>query len=161
MQILNLDLQRKKYDFFFFFQAEDGIRDYKVTGVQTCALPISAPTARMVACGGLITAVKSLMPYMPRLDTADVPPWYSSGLSLRARARAAKSFISAEITETGFVSAFRMIGVISPPGIATATPISECLCLSMPASVQLTLALGIRCSASANALMTKSLTESL
>src|SRR6266850_2829717 len=33
--------------FFFFFQAEDGIRDYKVTGVQTCALPISgrAPAA--------------------------------------------------------------------------------------------------------------------
>src|SRR6266446_9209118 len=28
------------YLFFFFFQAEDGIRDYKVTGVQTCALPI-------------------------------------------------------------------------------------------------------------------------
>src|SRR2546426_7877443 len=29
---------------FFFFQAEDGIRDYKVTGVQTCALPISPIT---------------------------------------------------------------------------------------------------------------------
>src|SRR5256885_9854362 len=29
--------------FVFFFQAEDGIRDYKVTGVQTCALPISQP----------------------------------------------------------------------------------------------------------------------
>src|SRR5256885_10638651 len=28
---------------FFFFQAEDGIRDYKVTGVQTCALPILDP----------------------------------------------------------------------------------------------------------------------
>src|SRR5256885_8648877 len=28
----------------FFFQAEDGIRDYKVTGVQTCALPICADT---------------------------------------------------------------------------------------------------------------------
>src|SRR5207247_8471662 len=27
--------------FFFFFQAEDGIRDPLVTGVQTCALPIS------------------------------------------------------------------------------------------------------------------------
>src|SRR5215204_7389167 len=27
---------------FFFFQAEDGIRDHCVTGVQTCALPISA-----------------------------------------------------------------------------------------------------------------------
>src|SRR3712207_9334123 len=29
----------------FFFQAEDGIRDIGVTGVQTCALPISLPTA--------------------------------------------------------------------------------------------------------------------
>src|SRR5256886_3645423 len=28
---------------FFFFQAEDGIRDLTVTGVQTCALPISLP----------------------------------------------------------------------------------------------------------------------
>src|SRR5256885_13101786 len=30
----------------FFFQAEDGIRDYKVTGVQTCALPIFCRRAR-------------------------------------------------------------------------------------------------------------------
>src|SRR2546430_11491385 len=30
---------------FFFFQAEDGIRDLTVTGVQTCALPISLPAA--------------------------------------------------------------------------------------------------------------------
>src|SRR2546430_10070085 len=29
---------------FFFFQAEDGIRDLTVTGVQTCALPISYPS---------------------------------------------------------------------------------------------------------------------
>src|SRR5690606_40218665 len=29
----------------FFFQAEDGIRDFHVTGVQTCALPISYPTS--------------------------------------------------------------------------------------------------------------------
>src|SRR5256885_12420820 len=35
--------------FFFFFQAEDGIRDYKVTGVQTCALPISFPRRPDVA----------------------------------------------------------------------------------------------------------------
>src|SRR5256885_7100432 len=34
---------------FFFFQAEDGIRDYKVTGVQTCALPIS-PVCPTWAC---------------------------------------------------------------------------------------------------------------
>src|SRR6266536_4475630 len=32
----------KSYDTLFFFQAEDGIRDPLVTGVQTCALPISA-----------------------------------------------------------------------------------------------------------------------
>src|SRR6266699_5710014 len=32
--------------FFFFFQAEDGIRDADVTGVQTCALPISADLVR-------------------------------------------------------------------------------------------------------------------
>src|SRR5256885_3942297 len=46
-QIINL--------FFFFFQAEDGIRDYKVTGVQTCALPISRRSAtgdpRTAGCG--------------------------------------------------------------------------------------------------------------
>src|ERR1039457_7418269 len=32
------------YSFLLFFQAEDGIRDYKVTGVQTCALPIYMST---------------------------------------------------------------------------------------------------------------------
>src|SRR5207249_8773250 len=37
----------------FFFQAEDGIRDRNVTGVQTCALPISVPrAARAVLCTG-------------------------------------------------------------------------------------------------------------
>src|SRR5256885_8625902 len=49
---------------FFFFQAEDGIRDYKVTGVQTCALPIylitwlwGLPTSSSHALiGGLVGA---------------------------------------------------------------------------------------------------------
>src|SRR5690606_39589719 len=38
---------------FFFFQAEDGIRDFHVTGVQTCALPIWPATwvARSTTCG--------------------------------------------------------------------------------------------------------------
>src|SRR5256885_8285030 len=40
---------RLLYLSFFFFQAEDGIRDYKVTGVQTCALPISCLTAPRLA----------------------------------------------------------------------------------------------------------------
>src|SRR3712207_7050992 len=48
--------------FFFFFQAEDGIRDIGVTGVQTCALPISRariserPLLIIVANCRLITA---------------------------------------------------------------------------------------------------------
>src|SRR5690606_39666132 len=33
-------------DKFFFFQAEDGIRDFHVTGVQTCALPIYGDRGR-------------------------------------------------------------------------------------------------------------------
>src|SRR5256885_16427480 len=37
---------------FFFFQAEDGIRDYKVTGVQTCALPICQDLPLAPAGGG-------------------------------------------------------------------------------------------------------------
>src|SRR5687768_2932456 len=35
--------------FFFFFQAEDGIRDVAVTGVQTCALPISQRAPKAVS----------------------------------------------------------------------------------------------------------------
>src|SRR5688500_19363421 len=37
-------MRESQYLMFFFFQAEDGIRDYKVTGVQTCALPILRAT---------------------------------------------------------------------------------------------------------------------
>ena len=37
--------------FFFFFQAEDGIRDDLVTGVQTCALPISISYLRRCLIG--------------------------------------------------------------------------------------------------------------
>src|SRR6266496_5905270 len=40
------------YFFFFFFQAEDGIRDLYVTGVQTCALPISI--TRSTSSGGKV-----------------------------------------------------------------------------------------------------------
>src|SRR5256885_12051156 len=39
---------------FFFFQAEDGIRDYKVTGVQTCALPISEGVVDPAGIGSLV-----------------------------------------------------------------------------------------------------------
>src|SRR5260370_42339716 len=53
---------------FFFFQAEDGIRDSSVTGVQTCALPIfwAATGAAIAACillrpdGGILLAAVAL-----------------------------------------------------------------------------------------------------
>src|SRR2546430_17708146 len=41
---------------FFFFQAEDGIRDLTVTGVQTCALPICSAEAMEVAARENATA---------------------------------------------------------------------------------------------------------
>src|SRR5256885_8222459 len=40
---------QRGYYVIFFFQAEDGIRDYKVTGVQTCALPILAQARTLIA----------------------------------------------------------------------------------------------------------------
>src|SRR5205807_5853668 len=51
--------------FFFFFQAEDGIRDYKVTGVQTCALPILAAMGMPIDPAQLIPAL--LAPGIERL----------------------------------------------------------------------------------------------
>src|SRR5437762_502067 len=46
---------------FFFFQAEDGIRDTSVTGVQTCALPIFAfPTVRQFSTATAVLWSRSL-----------------------------------------------------------------------------------------------------
>src|SRR5207249_5304355 len=44
------------FGYYFFFQAEDGIRARNVTGVQTCALPISARSGRVAdrAAGGAV-----------------------------------------------------------------------------------------------------------
>src|SRR5690606_40403605 len=43
--------------FFFFFQAEDGIRDFHVTGVQTCALPIFDSGLWFMALAGLESGI--------------------------------------------------------------------------------------------------------
>src|SRR5256885_11793654 len=50
--------------YFFFFQAEDGIRDYKVTGVQTCALPIFADPS-----GSVRSAMPTATPISGALDS--------------------------------------------------------------------------------------------
>src|SRR2546422_8531032 len=54
---------------FFFFQAEDGIRDVAVTGVQTCALPISA----------FAREVKGLRPNVQRLELPCTTSIWSRG----------------------------------------------------------------------------------
>src|SRR5256886_12253495 len=60
---------------FFFFQAEDGIRDLTVTGVQTCALPISGQrlkfhlTLRAKGCCG--TPPRSCLAERRRLEAPD------------------------------------------------------------------------------------------
>ena len=49
-------------DWFFFFQAEDGIRDYKVTGVQTCALPICPD--KLIKTGKIAVRITALSSFM-------------------------------------------------------------------------------------------------
>src|SRR5438046_7233636 len=69
---------------FFFFQAEDGIRDWSVTGVQTCALPICAHLdgagrrrgrriARESARGCLQRARPAQLPGVWRAFLSDLP----------------------------------------------------------------------------------------
>src|SRR5439155_15596934 len=56
----------------FFFQAEDGIRDGHVTGVQTCALPISrAPGAVLVGGGSVVVRER----FSAREFWADIVRW--------------------------------------------------------------------------------------
>src|SRR6266508_5656244 len=71
--------------FFFFFQAEDGIRDGHVTGVQTCALPI---------CGGVDAEVRQDGGDRERVGDerlAAVPP-----RATRSRRRRPRGFLASE-----------------------------------------------------------------
>src|SRR2546430_4884730 len=73
-----LDLSSFSY-FFFFFQAEDGIRDLTVTGVQTCALPIlsgTEPTVvfslRAISAPPSRPPTMTLIPFAPACIVASV-----------------------------------------------------------------------------------------
>ena len=68
------------------------------------------PTARMPASGGLMIAVNSWIPNMPRLDTEKVAPVYSSGFSFFSRARPASSRTSPPIGRDAL-----QVRVASPP----------------------------------------------
>src|SRR5258708_8775023 len=54
-------------EFFFFFQAEDGIRDDLVTGVQTCPLPISASDTLSSIVFNTLLVFGSILSTLPSL----------------------------------------------------------------------------------------------
>src|SRR3712207_6550067 len=67
------------YFIFFFFQAEDGIRDIGVTGVQTCALPISDKVTPInILSKNLVTGKESSDFYYEGIEKDDKAFGYSS-----------------------------------------------------------------------------------
>src|SRR5690606_40001182 len=59
---------------FFFFQAEDGIRDFHVTGVQTCALPISSVSAPGRGWSVMLESVTTAIAWLIRALVVTVLP---------------------------------------------------------------------------------------
>src|SRR2546429_208657 len=71
--------------FFFFFQAEDGIRDVAVTGVQTCALPISRITPRLRETPRAIPGRQPSLAACVRVFPPTSPAWKIGRASCRER----------------------------------------------------------------------------
>src|SRR5438309_10905258 len=75
---------------FFFFQAEDGIRDGTVTGVQTCALPISRRQHRIGADRRLrrdAAVVAEIRRPLDRVEIVDVDAFAEPDVAAQADAR--------------------------------------------------------------------------
>src|SRR5256885_6492501 len=88
---------------FFFFQAEDGIRDYKVTGVQTCALPISvSANPSCPACWAVNASVRSRGTPAPSSVAALRVQRVTAARRPRRRPRCAPAAAVASSTVTGY-----------------------------------------------------------
>src|SRR5690348_17585109 len=87
---------------FFFFQAEDGIRDGRVTGVQTCALPIytaaaaRAPARTAGARGGNAGTRPRLRRSLDRLGARDLQRVCARGLATAGRVRSEERRVGKE-----------------------------------------------------------------
>src|SRR5256885_15536622 len=99
--------------FFFFFQAEDGIRDYKVTGVQTCALPILYRETQVLPGlhlrTALLTCARPLAGMPPRsvrrfIRTVPCTVHFCAGLAGRRIAICAMTWLSSATTKIGRAS---------------------------------------------------------
>src|SRR2546426_9018551 len=113
---------------FFFFQAEDGIRDYKVTGVQTCALPISSRRGAPEPRGPCWSSPKPV----PRAARARRRRWASRPGTSRSPASAASGYpASRPAINPGRSPAPARGSRLTPPraaGFSTGPPQTERLC---------------------------------
>src|SRR5256884_3424705 len=118
----NLDGSRSQ-SLFFFFQAEDGIRDVAVTGVQTCALPIYPPEPRQTVLRRLghlhlvreeaVVAVARVDPEAFRRFLGEEPRRLIAGRAAEEEARAEANRARARRDEVRQVAEARKVAV--PP----------------------------------------------
>src|SRR5256884_2891146 len=121
--------------FFFFFQAEDGIRDVAVTGVQTCALPISAEDAvryaRLAREAGFNEFIKLEVIGDQETLLPDV-----QGLLVAARTLVAEGFKVLAYTNEDLVTALRLEDAGCAAVMPLASPIGSGLGLLNPFGVR-------------------------
>src|SRR5690606_18941936 len=110
--------------FVFFFQAEDGIRDFHVTGVQTCALPIWSSFGVELYCSAPVTQWWLVM-INPSGDTneAEQPPRYTTepkGSPMGEVSCFGSSFTPSLLNASTCCGALSWPGSHMPPGLVKA-----------------------------------------
>src|SRR5689334_9466438 len=110
---------------FFFFQAEDGIRDGTVTGVQTCALPIFPPTGELAHASSGDPPATPLSLMQPLNDSAPSPARVSTAVL-------PMSVATVSVLPSG--ASAKYVGRVSPCAVR-AQPVAEPSCMMQPAGV--------------------------
>src|SRR5262249_59464450 len=90
---------------FFFFQAEDGIRDWSVTGVQTCALPICqlllmSPVLLLKAVTPVASSARSAA-LRPQRGSSTTRAWFTVSLIVEERTSTCDEIGRASCRERG------------------------------------------------------------
>src|SRR5882762_10860667 len=91
-----------KSGLFFFFQAEDGIRESSVTGVQTCALPILADAGLGPGDVDYVNAHGTSTPMNDRVETAAIKAVFGAHAP-RLLVSSTKSMIGHTISAAGAI----------------------------------------------------------